>query len=220
MNATNGAASEGGEGSGGRGSGGGGGVGRGQGRGRIEGLGIRHPIAARLPAVYASNDFLQRFTGALDTVLAPVLGALDNLPAYFDPTLAPADFVEFLAHWVAAEPLAGERRTAVASAVRLNALRGTRAGLAAQIRMVFGVEPELEDSGGAHWSVRSGSPFPGSAPPSLLVRLRVPDPAAVDAAALVVLVRSHCPAQLAVRTEILPAHGPEGPERDEETTAP
>ena len=43
------------------------------------------PIGEQLPALYADDDFAQRFTAGLDTVLAPVFSTLDNLPAYLDP---------------------------------------------------------------------------------------------------------------------------------------
>ncbi|GAA2751248.1 phage tail protein [Kitasatospora cinereorecta] len=184
------------------------------GRALIPGLASPHPIGAGLPAVYEENEFVHRFTAAFDEVLAPVLCTLDNLAAYFDPGLAPSDFVEYLAGWVGAERLAPNRREAVAGAVGLHALRGTRAGLAAQLRLALGVEPEIEESGGAAWSTEPGGPLPGSAEPRLLVRLRVPDPAAVDRRALAELVRAVVPVHLAVRTEVVGTHGEGGGDGD------
>ncbi len=49
----------------------------------------RHPIGDMLPALYAADDFAQRFTSGLDSVLSAVLSTLDNLPAFIDPALAP-----------------------------------------------------------------------------------------------------------------------------------
>lgn len=69
-------------------------------RAAVPGLPSRHPIGEQLPALYAEDDFAQRFTAGLDTVLAPVFATLDSLPSYFDPRLAPADFLSWLASWV------------------------------------------------------------------------------------------------------------------------
>ncbi|MGW2090124.1 hypothetical protein ACWCQ6_35010, partial [Streptomyces sp. NPDC001880] len=65
-------------------------------RAAVPGLASRYPIGGLLPALYADDDLAQRFTAGLDTVLAPVLSTLDNLPAYFDPLLTPADFLPWL----------------------------------------------------------------------------------------------------------------------------
>ncbi|NEC21477.1 phage tail protein, partial [Streptomyces parvus] len=72
-------------------------------RAAVPGLPSRYPIGELLPALYADDDLAQRFTAGLDTVLAPVLSTLDNLPAYVDPALAPADFLPWLASWVGVE---------------------------------------------------------------------------------------------------------------------
>src|SRR6476620_3318162 len=99
-------------------------------RAAVPGLASRYPIGGLLPALYADDDLAQRFTAGLDTVLAPVLSTLDNLPAYFDPSLAPADFLPWLSSWVAADidPAWPEelRRAVVARAVELHRRRGTR----------------------------------------------------------------------------------------------
>lgn len=93
-------------------------------RAAVPGLPSRYPIGGQLPALYAEDDFAQRFTAGLDTVLAPVFATLDNLPAYFDPRLAPADFLSWLAAWVGGvdDPRwpVELRREAVARAVELH----------------------------------------------------------------------------------------------------
>ena len=71
-------------------------------RGTIPGLGTPHPLGSGLPALYLEDDLAQRLLAALDEVLAPVLCTLDNLDHYLDPSLAPLDFVEWLAGWVGA----------------------------------------------------------------------------------------------------------------------
>ncbi|MFE2410254.1 phage tail protein [Kitasatospora sp. NPDC059408] len=198
---------------------------RSHGRGPVPDLPSRHPLGAQLPGVYADdgdgageNLFLQRFTGALDEVLAPVLCTLDNLAAYFDPRLAPPDFLAYLAQWVGAPSgpdLPPERRrAAVVHAAALHAVRGTRAGLAAQLRLVFGVEPEIDESGGARWSARPDAALPGEAAPRLVVRLRVPDPAVVDLRAVRELVAANRPAHVPFTVEVVAARPGRAGEED------
>ncbi|MFF0433559.1 phage tail protein [Streptomyces sp. NPDC004327] len=169
-------------------------------RGTVPGLATAHPLGAALPAVYAEDEFGQRFVAGLDVVLAPLFHVLDSLEAYFSPALAPADFVDYLAGWVGAELTGAEplalRRQAVASAVALHRVRGTRQGLAFAVRLAFGVMPEITESGGASWSVRPLGPFPGAPEPGVHVTLRVADPAAVDPYRLRAVVAAARPAHL------------------------
>ncbi|WP_328667502.1 phage tail protein [Streptomyces sp. NBC_00322] len=162
----------------------------------VPGLGTRHPLGAQLPGVYADDDLVQRLTDALDEVLAPVLGVLDSLPAYFDPRLAPDDFLALLAAWVGAE---GEVRGAVPG----HATRGTAKGLAEQIRQVFGVTAEIEESGGTVWSATALTALPGAPQPHLTVRLRVPDAESVDEAAVSALVARNRPVHLPFTLEVV-----------------
>ncbi|MBC3982245.1 phage tail protein [Streptomyces sp. AC536] len=175
----------------------------------IPGLPTPHPLADQLPAVYLDQDFLVRFLGALDEVLAPVLLTLDNLPAYLHPRTAPDDFVAWMASWVATrtdeERPVNQRRAVVASAVVRHRERGTRAGLAAAIRVETGVEPEITESGATTWADEHGGALPGSAPPWVRVRLRVADPERFDRARLERLVAAEVPAHVGYRLEILAA---------------
>ena len=180
-------------------------------RGTIAGLASPHPIGEQLPAIYADDNFAQRFTGALDEVLAPVLSTLDCLDAYFDPALAPADFVDWLATWVAL-PLdeawsLERRRLLVTAAVTLHRRRGTRSGLADLIALVTGGRVEILESGGCTASAEPGATLPGSAQPGLLVRVRVRDPRSVDAKRLSALVAANKPAHLPHVVEVVPEDG-------------
>ncbi len=177
-------------------------------RGMVPGLINPHPLGRGLPGVYQEEDpFTMRMTEALDEVLAPVVSTLDNLPAYFDPHLAPEDFVGWLAGWVAFEldetwPIA-TRREAVARAVDLLQRRGTAGGLADEITLVTGGEAEIVENGGTAWSLDPGSEMVGSRKPSLLVRVRVKDAAAVDAERLDRIVRAAKPAHVPHRVEVI-----------------
>ncbi|WLQ35539.1 phage tail protein [Streptomyces castrisilvae] len=177
-------------------------------RAAVPGLPSRYPIGELLPALYADDDLAQRFTAGLDTVLAPILSTLDNLPAYFDPALAPEDFLPWLSSWVDAgiDPSwpAALRRAAVARAVELHRWRGTRRGLTEHLRLCFGVEADIQDGGGAVWSSEAGGELPPAPTGELLVRVRPPAGRTVDAARVLTVVRASCPAHLTCRVEILP----------------
>jgi phage tail-like protein len=167
-----------------------------------------HPIGDLLPGIYSDDDFTQRFTAAFDAVLAPVFLVLDGFPAYLDPDLAPEDFLDWLADWVALELDEGwtlsQRRQLIRHAVELHRRRGTRRGLAAHVRLLTGGEVELTDSGGCSTSDTANGPLPGSSPPQILVRVRVADPAAVDRRRLRTAVIEAVPAHIRVSIEVLP----------------
>lgn len=172
----------------------------------VPGLASPLPLGGRLPSIYADDDFACRLAGAFDEVLAPALSTLDCLDSYWDARLAPADFLDWLARWLAAEPPAWlpveRRRELVARAVGQHAVRGTVHGLAEQIRLVFGVEAEITDSGGASWSAVPGEPVTGPPEPWLTVRVQVADPASVPLVALRALVEANCPAHVPCTVEV------------------
>ncbi|BBC97446.1 phage tail protein [Streptomyces griseofuscus] len=183
-------------------------------RAAVPGLPSRHPIGGLLPALYADDDFAQRFTAGLDTVLAPVFSTLDNLSAYLDPRVAPADFVAWLASWVGAaddeqwpEAL---RREAVVRAVELHRWRGTRRGLVERLRLTLGVEADVLGDGGAVWSRTPGTPLPPAPSGEVLVRVWPGREPVVDADRVREIVRAHSPVHVPCRVEIL-----SGPPADE-----
>ena len=176
-------------------------------RGLIEGMESPHPLGATLPALFQEDGFAQRLTAALDEVMAPVFSTLDNLDAYFDPRLAPADFVAWLAAWVGLTldenwPLA-RQRALIADAAGLYRWRGTAKGLAAHVALYTGTEPEVLDTGACEWSATPGAPVPGTAEPRVTVRLRVPDPAAIDQRRLERIVAAAKPAHVIHEIEVV-----------------
>ena len=176
-------------------------------RGLIEDLDTPHPLGASLPALFQEDGFAQRFTSALDAVLAPVFCTLDNLEAYFDPRLAPRDFVVWLAAWVGLaldENWPVERQRAlIAEAAQLYRWQGTAKGLAAHVALYTGSEPEIVDSGGCSWSATPGGSLPGTAEPRVTVLVRVPDPSAVDRRRLDAIVAAAKPAHVVHEIEVL-----------------
>jgi phage tail-like protein len=175
-------------------------------RSAVDDLISPHPLGERMPAVYTDDDFTQRFTQALDEVLAPVFTVLDCFPAYLDPRLAPADFVDWLAGWVALDLdeswSAPQRRELVARAVRLHRFRGTRRGLAEHVWLLTGGRVDIADSGGTSTSQQPLGPVPGSSPAHVLIRIRVADPDGVDRARITAAVRRMVPAHVATTIEV------------------
>ncbi|OIK07561.1 phage tail protein [Streptomyces monashensis] len=183
-------------------------------RAAVPGLPSRHPIGGLLPALYADDDFAQRFTAGLDTVLAPVFTTLDSLPAYLDPRVAPLDFVAWLASWVGAaddpEWSAELRREAVVRAMELHRWRGTRRGLVERLRLTLGVNAEVSGDGAAVWSRTPGAEPPPAPAAEVLVRVWPGRDPEVDEARVREAVRALCPVHVSCRVEILP-----GPPADE-----
>lgn len=177
-----------------------------------------HPLANTLPGVYrdawideqrrtAREPFGTRFISALDTVLAPVLATLDNLPAYLDPDTTPEDFLAWLGEWVAASVDAGwsedRRRAFVGQAAELYRRRGTAAGLHDHVQIHTGGLVEIVENGASSWSPKPDGKLPGSPEPVVVVRVTVTDPAAIDRTKLEALVRSSKPAHVVHRVEVV-----------------
>ncbi|MCM2425412.1 phage tail protein [Streptomyces sp. RKAG337] len=177
-----------------------------------------------LPAVFADDDLAQRFVAGLDETLAPLHNVLDCLDAYFTPSLAPADFTRWLGTWVGAETEGTETagaetagvetagvettvalRAAVTAAVRLHRIRGTRRGLSEAIRLAFGVEPEITESGAAAWDAGPMGPVPGESRPFLHVTVRLPEPGPAVEHRLERLVAAACPAHMPYTVQVTAA---------------
>ena len=93
--------------------------------------------------------FLRRFLLLLEDLVTPVERILDAIHWYFDPTLAPEDFLPWLASWV---DLALDenwpverRRQLIRSAASLYRWRGTRRGLTEHLRLYTGIVPRIEE---------------------------------------------------------------------------
>jgi phage tail-like protein len=178
-------------------------------RGHVAGLASPHPLGEQLPGLYRDDAFTQRFLSAFDEVLAGAIQVLDCFPAYLDPALAPEDFLAWLGSWVGAAldetwPI-DRRRAFVASAVDLYKLRGTAAGLAAQVAVFTGGEVEIAEPGATAWSRESGAQVPAGESGDLLVRVHVRNPKSVSPARLDALVKAAKPAHIPHRVEIVAA---------------
>lgn len=176
-------------------------------RGTVDGLASPCPLGERLPGLYRDDDFAQRLTAAFDETMAPVLAALDNFSAYLDPTLAPVDFLQWLAGWVGVAldenwPLE-RQRDLVARVAELYRRRGTAGALAEQVALYAGTVPEVIESGGVAWSATPGEDLPGSDEPNLVVRVSVADPSDVDIGRLEAIVAEARPAHVPVTVELV-----------------
>lgn len=178
-------------------------------RGSIDGLASSAPLSKMLPGVFADDDLAHSFVAGIDEVIAPVNNVLDCLDTYFRPALAPIDFARWLGSWVGAEIDGTEPepllRAAVAAAAYLHRIRGTVRGLSEAIRLAFGVEPEITESGGGTWSARPLGPFPGDPRPRLHVHLRLPDPTPADHHRLDTLVAAARPAHMPYTVQVTAA---------------
>jgi phage tail-like protein len=167
-------------------------------RKEIDGLPSPHPLGEQLPGVYLGDDLTMRLTAALDEVLAPVMLTLDCFAGYLDPRLAPPDFVEYLAGWVAfvVDESWGDaqRRELIARAVELHRWRGTSRGLSSHVELLTGGRVEVADSGSCTWSREPGGAVGGHSPAHVTIRVTVADPSTVDnrmRAAIAELVPAH-----------------------------
>lgn len=179
-------------------------------RGTAAPLPVARPLIHELPSIYQDSMFLAGFTGGLDAVLAPAVAVIDCLHAYVDPAVAPEDFVAWLGGWVGAnleeDWTLDRRRTFVAEAVRIFAMRGTARGLVEELEIYSGGDVEISDPGSV-WT----SPSPtGDAERderrdddrTVRVVVDVPDSSTVNWAALREMVRAAVPAHLPVEIEL------------------
>lgn len=178
-------------------------------RGIIPDLESAVPLLHQLPGVLQDDDFTQRFVGAFDDGLAPILTTLDSLSGYIDPWLAPADFLEWLAGWVSIELddawRDDQKRAIVADAAVTHRRRGTLQGMVDALELALNARVEVIDSGACAWSATPGDPIPGDDRPSLTVRIHAADPDQVDLARAESLVADLKPAHVAHHCEAVPA---------------
>ena len=176
-------------------------------RGTVVGLANSSPFIAMLPAIYQEDEFTERFTAGFDDVMAPILATLDCLIDYVDPLVAPEDFLEWLSGWVGIELDEGwpieRRRAVVSSAVEMYRMRGTVAGLRANLEVLTGGTVEVVDSGGVSWSKDPDAPLPGEASPRLAVRVAVDDVSAAPTDLVAAAVAAAKPAHVVLRVEVV-----------------
>ncbi|HEV8297988.1 MAG TPA: phage tail protein [Acidimicrobiales bacterium] len=178
-------------------------------RGEIPDLASPSPVVAQMPAIYQDDAFTCRYTSAFDAVLAPIITTLDCIDAYTDPNLTPVDFLDWLAGWVGLSidedwPLE-RQRTFVSQAVRVYRLRGTAAGLRAEVEIYSQGSVEVVESGACIWSSTPNVEMPGSPTPSVEIRVRTTDPTRINLAGLEAIVSAAKPAHVVHRIDVVRA---------------
>lgn len=181
-------------------------------RGLTPGVASRHALVDTLPAMLQEDEFLRRFTAAIDDVFTPFFATLDSLDSYVNPRLAPADFLDWIAGWVGLELdprwSEGVRRRVTSSAAALHEARGTANGLRDELALLTGGEVDIDEPGGVAWSAVPGGCLPPARPHRVVVRVRCGDPDLVDPAGparrrLEASARAAVPAHLPVTVEVL-----------------
>lgn len=176
-------------------------------RGTVEGLTTPHPLAELLPGLYSQDTLAQALCSSLDEVLAPVIGTLDNLPAYLDLATTPDDLVPWLSRWVGMPiqaPMPVERlRDLLQSAVDLQGWIGTTRGVQLSLEALFGATTVVEESGGSDWSLDPHAPLPGDRVPSVTVRVSEGTGTPLDADRVETVVAAVTPAHVLCRVELV-----------------
>lgn len=154
-----------------------------------------------LPALYSTDDFMGRFLLIFESILGPIERTVDNLYYYFDARLTPPEVLPWLASWLGLVlderwPEA-RRRELIRAAVELYQWRGTRRGLTEFLRLYTGITPEIVETGVGRKTVTEDEAF------RLVVRLRVPNPAALDRAAIEAIIDAEKPAHVGYTLEIV-----------------
>lgn len=167
----------------------------------VEGLGVAKTIQQRLPSVLQEDRIICEIAASLDSVVAPIYTTLDCLESYFDPMLAPADFVKWLATWVGVnldETWSEEStRTLIKRSLSLFRIRGTVLGLKEHLEIYTGVEAVITENGSVEYSTTPTLPLEGSHQAILKVSVELPHDSVVTADRIEAIVNSSKPANVA-----------------------
>jgi phage tail-like protein len=125
-----------------------------------------------LPGIYADHPLMGRLLNIFESIWSPLDRQIDQLYAYYDPQLAPAEFLPWLGTWV--DLVLDEnwpearRRDLIQNAADLYRRRGTAGALRDYLAIYLGVTPRIVEDG------PEGNPYHFS------VFLKVDDPDAID----------------------------------------
>ncbi len=157
-------------------------------------------IETLLPLVFQRairpGGLLQSLLEVMELLHAPAEEVLAELETYFDPYLAPDEFVPYLAGWVDLDwllpvdggpfpPGLGRLRELVRAAGELSRLRGTREGLLLFLQTATGV---------SGFDLVENPPGPDGSPQPFTIRVSVPPAARPYQALIDLIVRVQKPA--------------------------
>lgn len=176
-------------------------------RKRLDGMHVRYSLHEGLPATYQQDDFTDRFVRSFDDVVAPLHASVDDLDAYFDPQIAPMDFLAWLGGWLGIEVNhrwpAKRRRDFVAKAVEAYRLRGTLDGIALAVELYTGLQPSVTDSGAVSASPEPLGAIPGTADKSVTVTVRQSRSTQIDAELVDRIIGATKPVGVSHRVEVI-----------------
>jgi phage tail-like protein len=112
-----------------------------------------HGYVEHLPAIYRRqarcDDFLLRLLSLFESFYAELEDKIEQLPALFDPAAIPAEFLSWLASWLAFELDEtwdeALKRQLISQAFAMYAQRGTVEGLRKALRIFAGVDAVIEE---------------------------------------------------------------------------
>lgn len=112
--------------------------------------GRSHFLVNYLPEAYRT-DFMECFLGLFESIILPIEWNIDNFDLYLSPGTSPAFFLPWLENWFGLPQDAtwseAQRRTLLAEAHRLYAMRGTRWALSRMLEIYTGQKPVINDTG-------------------------------------------------------------------------
>jgi phage tail-like protein len=168
-------------------------------------VGAAYRISGPVPALYQEDPLFLELCAAFDELLGPFLAALDCFPAYLDPWLAPADFLDWLGTLVGTQPAGANpasellpapaahgrgreprRRAHIAGAVRAYRERGTPEGLRRAAAAAAGVSDQqviVAECGSVTWADTHGAADVPAFDPTVEITVTVPSGSDTAAAA-------------------------------------
>jgi phage tail-like protein len=169
-----------------------------------------------LPAPYQTDAFLGHFLLIFEAILGPIEQTIDMLMHYFDPRIAPAELLPYLAAWVGIELdenwTLQRRRELIYSAVTLYRWRGTRRGLREHLRVYTGRPPlivenfaglRLDQDGALGETAALGEPRPNW----LQITVLAEPAAGIEERVVRQIIEFQKPAHVGYSLEIRPANG-------------
>ncbi|MBI5564841.1 MAG: FHA domain-containing protein [Chloroflexi bacterium] len=153
-----------------------------------------------LPSFLGGNEFLGRFLLIFEQILTPLDRQIDQLYQYFDPRLAPPDFLPWLASWLGLvldeRWPEGQRRELIRAAVELYEWRGTRRGLSEFLRLYTGFTPDIVEPG-------VGKGAKADQAHRFVVRIKSSEPDKLDRALLMSIIDLEKPAHAGYKLEVI-----------------
>ncbi len=149
-----------------------------------------------LPAIYEETEFLSQFLKIFETILSGIDDEvkveysgieqiLDAVSDYFDPTYTPAEFLGWLANWVALELQEdwdeGVKRKLIRQIIPLYSKRGTKEGIKEFLKIYVGPGVSINEwlspfQIGVSSTIGEDTILGGGPPHFFMVKVIIPEP--------------------------------------------